>query len=59
MRMMRSPAIFRFRVVLFTLLYFLGFYAPWARYGGDVQSLSTTWIVLARLTSADGPGESW
>lgn len=50
----RSPAIFRFRVVIFTLLYFLGFYAPWSRYGAGAQLLSTTWIVLAGACARTG-----
>ena len=50
----RSPALFRFRVVIFTMLYFLGFYAPWARYGSGAHSLSTTWIVLSALAARSG-----
>ena len=50
----QSPVIFRFRVLIFTLLYFLGFYAPWSRYGTNAHSLSTTWIVLSGLAARTG-----
>ena len=50
----KSPALFRFRVLIFTALYFLGFYAPWARYLGNDHALPTTWIVLSTSVARTG-----
>jgi protein-S-isoprenylcysteine O-methyltransferase Ste14 len=50
----KTPALFRFRVVIFTALYFLGFYAPGARYLSSSHSLSTTWITLSALAARTG-----
>jgi protein-S-isoprenylcysteine O-methyltransferase Ste14 len=44
----QTPILFRFRVVIFTALYFLGFYAPWSRYMSAAPA-STTWITLSAL----------
>jgi protein-S-isoprenylcysteine O-methyltransferase Ste14 len=38
---------FRFRVVIFFLLYFLGFWAPWERYGSSAISTTTAWLELS------------
>jgi protein-S-isoprenylcysteine O-methyltransferase Ste14 len=43
---LQTPILFRFRVVIFTALYFLGFYAPWSRYV-NAGPVSTTWITLS------------
>lgn len=44
----RSPALFRYRVVLFTAIYLVGFNVPWSHYL-SLGSDSTTWIVLSQL----------
>jgi protein-S-isoprenylcysteine O-methyltransferase Ste14 len=44
--MKATPFEFRFRLVIGLLLYFLGFWAPWARYSGT-GSVSTTWLELS------------
>ena len=50
----RSPALFRFRVLIFTALYFLGFYAPGARLLSGTHALSNTWIALSTLVARTG-----
>ena len=50
----KTPALFRFRVLIFTALYLVGFYAPGARYLSSTHSLSTTWITLASLAARTG-----
>ena len=49
----RTPALFRFRVLIFLVLYFIGFYAPWMRYfsTGPVPS---TWITLSAWLARTG-----
>ncbi len=50
---MRSPALFRYRVVIFAALYLIGFNVPWSHYfnlGAD----STTWMVLCSLLARTG-----
>ena len=49
----QTPILFRFRVVIFTALYILGFYAPWARYSGNAP-LTSTWITLSGLLTRAG-----
>ncbi len=49
----QTPALFRFRVLIFTLLYCLGFYAPWSRYFSS-GPLSTTWIALSAALARTG-----
>ncbi len=49
----RTPALFRFRVVIFTLLYVLGFYAPWQPYLSK-GPVSTTWITLSAMLARTG-----
>jgi len=49
----RSPAIFRFRVVIFIALYLLGFNVPWSRVL-SAGTESTTWIVLSSLIANTG-----
>jgi protein-S-isoprenylcysteine O-methyltransferase Ste14 len=38
---------FRFRVAIGFLLYVLGFWAPWERYGNNAGSITTTWLELS------------
>jgi protein-S-isoprenylcysteine O-methyltransferase Ste14 len=38
---------FRFRVAIGFLLYVLGFWAPWDRYGSNAGSITTTWLELS------------
>ncbi len=50
---LRTPALFRYRVVIFTALYLVGFNVPWSHYftlGAD----STTWIVFSSLLARTG-----
>jgi protein-S-isoprenylcysteine O-methyltransferase Ste14 len=49
----RTPALFRFRVLIFTLLYLIGFYAPWSRYV-STGPVSTTWITLSAWLARTG-----
>ena len=49
-----TPALFRFRVLIFTALYFLGFYAPGARYLTASHALPSTWIALSTLLASTG-----
>ena len=50
----RTPILFRFRVVIFLALYFLGFYAPGARYLTATHALPSTWIALSTITAQTG-----
>jgi len=52
-RQIITPALFRFRVLIFTALYFLGFYAPWSRYL-SAGPVSSTWITLSTLATRTG-----
>jgi protein-S-isoprenylcysteine O-methyltransferase Ste14 len=38
---------FRFRLAIGFLLYFLGFWAPWERYGSNPGAVTTTWLELS------------
>lgn len=38
---------FRFRLWISFAIYFLGFWAPWLRYGHDAGPVSTTWLELS------------
>jgi protein-S-isoprenylcysteine O-methyltransferase Ste14 len=38
---------FRFRLWIGVLIYFLGFWAPWLRFGTNAGSISTTWLELS------------
>lgn len=38
---------FRFRLWISCAIYFLGFWAPWLRYGSSVGPVSTTWLELS------------
>ena len=49
----QTPILFRFRVVIFTALYILGFYAPWSRYV-SVTPLTSTWITLSAWITRAG-----
>lgn len=49
----RTPALFRFRVLIFTLLSLLGFYAPWIRYFSTGPAPST-WITLSAWVARTG-----
>jgi protein-S-isoprenylcysteine O-methyltransferase Ste14 len=49
----RSPALFRYRVVIFLALYLIGFNVPWSRYFA-IGTESTTWIVLSSLLANSG-----
>jgi protein-S-isoprenylcysteine O-methyltransferase Ste14 len=46
---------FRFRLAIGALIYVLGFWAPWLRYGKAAHAVTTTWLELsgelARITS--------
>lgn len=46
---------FRFRLAIGALIYVLGFWAPWLRYGKTASAVTTTWLELsgelARVTS--------
>lgn len=46
--MKATPLEFRFRVVIVVLLYILGFWAPWTRYG-DVAPDTTAWLALSAI----------
>jgi protein-S-isoprenylcysteine O-methyltransferase Ste14 len=48
----KTPAVFRFRVVIFVALYFLGFDAP--RYLNLSHSVTTTWIATSSLIARTG-----
>lgn len=37
---------FRYRLIIGVLLYVLGFWAPWLRYGADRGHVTTTWLEL-------------
>ena len=50
----KTPALFRFRVLIFTALYFLGFYAPGAHYLTGNHALPSTWIELSTLAARTG-----
>jgi protein-S-isoprenylcysteine O-methyltransferase Ste14 len=47
----KTPALFRFRVLIFTVLYFVGFYAPWSRLLNPSHPLPNTWIELSGLAA--------
>ena len=49
----RTPALFRFRVLIFTLLSLLGFYAPWQRYF-NTGPVPSTWITLSAWLARTG-----
>lgn len=54
--MMKATSFeFRFRLAIGALIYVLGFWAPWLRYGKTVGAASTAWLelsgALARITS--------
>jgi protein-S-isoprenylcysteine O-methyltransferase Ste14 len=49
-----TPVLFRFRVFIFTALYFLGFYAPWSRLLNPAKPMPNTWLELADLGSRTG-----
>ena len=38
---------FRFRLWISFVIYFLGFWAPWLRYGSSARPVSTTWLELS------------
>jgi protein-S-isoprenylcysteine O-methyltransferase Ste14 len=38
---------FRYRIWIGFLIYVLGFWAPWIRFGGNAASASTTWLELS------------
>lgn len=38
---------FRFRLWISFAIYFLGFWAPWLRYGNSTRQVSTTWLELS------------
>jgi len=38
---------FRFRLWIFFAIYFLGFWAPWLRYGSSAAPVTTTWLELS------------
>jgi protein-S-isoprenylcysteine O-methyltransferase Ste14 len=54
--MMKATSIeFQFRLLIGTLIYIVGFWAPWLRYGKAASAVTTTWLELsgelARITS--------
>lgn len=44
--MKASQFEFRFRLWIGVVIYFIGFWAPWLRYGAGARPASTTWIEL-------------
>lgn len=38
---------FRFRIWILFAIYFLGFWAPWSRYGNSATPVTTTWLELS------------
>lgn len=54
LRAMKATSFeFRFRVVILGLIYFIGFWAPWTRYG-DAAPASTAWLALSALLAHHG-----